>query len=338
MYILSTCCISPQDTFENNNGLLLRASILNGNRWSCVEPDYKTCITDLSLRRRMSRVIKMSVAAALRCVDRSGTKPDAIITATGLGCLADTERFLDAIVENELQLNPTPFIQSTFNTAGAQIAFMLGNNGYNNTYVHRGLSFESALLDAKMQIDEGVSNVLAGCFDETTDVSFNVMSRLGFWKEGTAAGEGASFFMLGKQPPADKPEIQIAGLRFFNTDADCTSIAMQLNDCLASMPKSADGIDLLILGNNGDPEYDKSYRRFISSHYPDKPCCSFKNLCGEYFTASGFALYLAFCILTLQTIPEGVVCQGSIPPEINSILIYNHFKNINHSLIVVTRN
>jgi hypothetical protein len=292
----------------------------------------------------MSRVIKMSVSAALRCVDRAKVQPDAIITATGLGCLADTERFLDAVTENELRLNPTPFIQSTFNTAGAQIAFMLGNNGYNNTYVHRGLSFESALLDAKMQIDEGVSNVLAGCFDETTDISFDIMRRLGFWKDGltdsnslyanpgkgTASGEGASFFMLSKQPPDDRPQIRITGLHLLNTTD------MQFDDCPASMRKN--DVDLLILGNNGDAEYDKIYRQFISSRYTDKPYCFFKNLCGEYFTASGFALYLAFCIMTMQKLPEGVVCHGSISPEINSILIYNHFQNINHSLIIVTRN
>lgn len=53
-------------------------------------------------------------------------KVDAIITATGLGCLADTEKFMNALMDNrEQMLNPTAFIQSTFNTVGAQLALLL---------------------------------------------------------------------------------------------------------------------------------------------------------------------------------------------------------------------
>lgn len=36
------------------------------------------------------------------------------------------------------------------------------------TYVHRGLSFESALLDGMMRIWEGDENVLVGAIDEIT--------------------------------------------------------------------------------------------------------------------------------------------------------------------------
>jgi len=315
-----------------------------------MEPDYKTCISDATLRRRMSRVVKMGVSAALHCVNLAEVQPEAIITATGLGCLADTEKFLDALTNNELQLNPTPFIQSTFNTVGAQIALMLGNHGYNNTYVHRGFSFESALLDAMMQIDEGVNHVLAGCFDETTDTGFEIMRRLGFWKEGltgsdqlytgqikgTASGEGTAFFMLGgKDVARHVSTVKISGIHFFNTPDGCTPVVDQVNDFLASMQKSATGVDLLLLGNNGDASGDEIYKRLISENFPNKPHCFFKNLCGEYATALGFALYLAFRIMSLQSIPGGVVTHGLHPVKIDNMLIYNHYQKINHSLIFV---
>jgi len=349
MYILSSSSISPQDTFPHN-GLFPPIRILEGNRWACIEPDYKTCITDATLRRRMSRVVKMGVSTALRCVNRAGVQPEAIITATGLGCLADTEKFLDALTDNELQLNPTPFIQSTFNTVGAQIALMLGNHGYNNTYVHRGFSFESALLDAMMQIKEGVNHVLVGCFDETTGSTFEIMRRLGFWKEGltgsdqlyanqtkgTASGEGAAFFMLGgKNAARHVSTVKISGVHFFNTPVGCTSVDDHVNDFLSSMQKSPADIDLLLLGNNGDAFGDKIYNQLIPVNFPKKPYCFFKNLCGEYATASGFALFLAFGILTSQNIPEGITCYGQVPKKINNVLIYNHYQCINHSLIFV---
>ena len=336
MFILSACCISPQDTFEYN-GLFPSASVLEKNRLRCIEPDYKTCIADATLRRRMSRTIKMGVAAALRCVERAKIKPDSIITATGLGCLSDTEKFLDTLIDNELQLNPTPFIQSTFNTVGAQIAFILGNHGYNNTYVHRGVSLESALLDAKMQTGEGVESVLAGCFDEITDTSFKIMHRLGF---RTTLGEGASFFMLGSRPVENRPPIQISGVHFFtepvnSVSASSASLNCQISNFLASMQKNIDNIDLLLLGNNGDTKGDEIYDHLIKSVFTNKPYCFFKNLCGEYSTASGFALYLSFCILAMQNIPEGVTSHGNIPSIFTNVLIYNHYQKTNHSLILI---
>ena len=137
---------------------------------SACEPDYKAVIANPTLRRRMSRIIKMGVACGLECM--GATVPEeigAIITATGLGCLTDTEKFLNAMIDNgERMLNPTPFIQSTFNTIGAQIALLCRIQAYNMTYVHRGLSFESALLDAMMRIAEGDNKVLVGAVDEIT--------------------------------------------------------------------------------------------------------------------------------------------------------------------------
>ena len=142
VYIQHTASIHPQGNPESHPYL------------SACEPDYKVIITNATLRRRMSRIIKMGVACGLECIaDIAPEKMQGIITATGLGCLSDTEKFLNTLIDNEERmLNPTPFIQSTFNTIGAQIALLRQIHAYNMTYVHRGLSFESALLDAMMKI------------------------------------------------------------------------------------------------------------------------------------------------------------------------------------------
>ena len=65
------------------------------------EPDYKNIITNPTLRRRMSRIVKMGVACGLECI--GGLPPEeiqGIITATGLGCLVDTEKFLNTLIDN----------------------------------------------------------------------------------------------------------------------------------------------------------------------------------------------------------------------------------------------
>ena len=110
----------------------------------------------------------MGVAAAFGCLNEAGCEmPEAIITGTAYGCLEDTGVFLSKMVEqHEELLSPTAFIQSTHNTVGAQIALMLRCRNYNNTFVHRGLSFESALLDAMLLMQEQtVSNALVGGVD-----------------------------------------------------------------------------------------------------------------------------------------------------------------------------
>lgn len=93
-------------------------------------------------------------------------------------------------------LNPTPFIQSTFNTVGAQIALLRGLHCYNTTYAHRWTSFENALTDAALRIGAGWSRaVLVGAFDETTPSVEKVLRRLRVAQEGRW-GESSVFFVL----------------------------------------------------------------------------------------------------------------------------------------------
>lgn len=164
-----------------------------------VVSDLKTLIPDAGLRRRMSRIIKMAVSTAVECLGsvEEIDAIDAIVTATGWGCLADSERFLrNAITDKEQLLNPTPFIQSTFNTVGGQIALMRHNHCYNTTYVHRSHGFEDALLDALMRLADGDSrDVLVGAFDEQIPAQQQIMTRLGLFRK-QQGGEGAVFVRL----------------------------------------------------------------------------------------------------------------------------------------------
>lgn len=197
--------------------------------FSAQEPDYKEMITNANLRRRMSRMIKMGVACGLECMkDILPEKVDAIITATGLGCLADTEKFMNALMDNREQMpNPTAFIQSTFNTIGAQIALLLKIHAYNVTYVHRGLSFESALIDGIISIAEGKQHVLAGAMDEITPTSHIIQQRLGLLK-GTTAGEGAQFFLLSAQKE-EQTFAELKGVDTFITRMSAPEISNRMH-------------------------------------------------------------------------------------------------------------
>lgn len=164
-----------------------------------LERDIKELIPDMNMRRRMSRVVKMGVTTAVESLSEFDVygQVDAIVTATGLGCIADSEKFLSNLLDSdERMLNPTPFIQSTFNTVGAQIALIRSLHCYNNTFTHRYTGFESALLEAMMCLDGGRAKaVLVGVFDESTPTVEIILKRLKALGD-KKLGEGAVFFVL----------------------------------------------------------------------------------------------------------------------------------------------
>ena len=201
-----------------------------------VTTDIKLLIPDAGVRRRMSRVIKSAVSTAAECVGgvENIDTLDAIITATGWGCLADSERFLrNVIVDKEQLLNPTPFIQSTFNTVGGQIALLRHNHCYNVTYVNRSHSFEDALLDALMRIADGESrNILVGAFDEQTPSQHHIMERMGLFRKQND-GEGAMFARLTAEPN-ESSIAQVTKIDFPRhslTEAECISSYATTDEC-----------------------------------------------------------------------------------------------------------
>lgn len=211
-----------------------------------VATDIKLLIPDAGVRRRMSRVIKNAVTTAVECMDgvENIDSLDAIVTATGWGCLADSERFLrNIIADKEQLLNPTPFIQSTFNTVGGQIALLRHNHCYNVTYVNRSHSFEDALLDAMMRIADGESkNILVGAFDEQTPSQHRIMERMGAFRKCND-GEGTVFAHI----TAEQNEASVAQI----VNIDFLQQTLSREECAARYAAS-DGCELLY---NTYPEY-----------------------------------------------------------------------------------
>ncbi len=350
MYIRATGNISPQNTF-GNTPFLAEPVTHAGNRLACVEPDYKTII-DPKLIRRMSRIIKMGVAAAMDCLQQSGVKvPDAIVTGTAYGCLEDTGIFLSKMVEQQEELlAPTAFIQSTHNTVGAQIALMLHCNGYNNVFVHRAFSFENALLDAMMLIKENeAGNVLVGGVDEITNISHTILSRFGLYKKdlhtnfelyskqskGTVAGEGAAFFLLTNEP-SETGCVKLSGITTFYKPVNLEETKQQILTFLTSHSIAASDIDLLISGRNGDCTTDKIYDQLDETVFNKVDSVNYKNLCGEYPTSTAFALWMAVQIMQQGNLPAILNSKVSEDKKMKKILIYNQSHNTHHSLLLIS--
>lgn len=327
IFINGTSAISPQASFEGAfpSG---DAAILQGNRLRCIEPDYSAWI-DAKAIRRMSRIIRMGVTSAKKtCGDQH---PDAIVVGTAYGCLEDTNQFLSRMTEfKEDMLNPTPFIHSTHNTISSQIALHFKCYGYNSTYVHRSVSFESALMDAMLLLNEGTAkNVLAGGVDEIINESFTIMDRLGMFRKaddphgtGAIAGEGSTFFLLSNE----KRTSSLASV----INADMLSFA-SADEVVIRIKELSSGIqpDLILAGFNGNMENDRIISNILDKALPGIATHSFKQYCGEYPTSTAHALWLA-----TQTV-SGSVSIDSLN-GVKNILIYNQTANSHHSIIMVS--
>lgn len=180
---------------------------------SADEPDYKEVITDANSRRRMGRLLKMAVWCGLKSLEGVPSERVAgIITSTGAGFMKDTISFGSSIFDREeTLLNPSPFMQSTFNTASGYIALIRKIHAYNTTYVQQADGFAASVIDAAMLLDDaGEGNVaLVGAFDEVTPEVDVIRQRLGLYRVGDGflpLGEGAAAFLLSAAMPTSGSE------------------------------------------------------------------------------------------------------------------------------------
>lgn len=344
-------CVAPQETLGETT--FLAHPVFPKKAWfEVINPDYKSYIPVKSLRR-MSKIVRMGVVAAKTALDDAQLEqPDAIVTGTGMGSQKETETFLIKMINNhETLLNPTAFMQSTHNTVGAQIALGLKNKNTNFTFVHRTFSLEHSLLEAMMLLEEKeAENVLVGGVDEITHASRFVKTLNDYYKKkplttglledqqkGAFPGEGAGFFVLSRRPGKSNYGT-LSGVKTFFRPASFTETETEIKQWLAKQEISIDQIDLVLLGFNGDPDFDTVYQKLEEGIFSDTNTGYFKHLCGEFDTSSAFALWIAANCIKRQEIPA--VCrkrERKPVSEMNTILIYNQFRNINHSLILLQR-
>lgn len=350
VYINSVSSISSQKTFDNSM-FLDEIISYQDNIISVVDPNYKDYILP-TVSRRMSKGIKMGVVASKIALKEANLDTvDAIITGTGMGCLKDSELFLSAIIDNNEQfLTPTSFIQSTHNTVGGQIALGLQCKGYNFTYVHASISFESAVLDAKLMLECNEANtILVGGIDEIGDYTYGLHKLINHIKkdkisssdvlhsktEGTIFSEGANFFVL-SNTKQDYSYAQIVAISTYNTLAK-TKISDIANAFLKENDLDIETIDVLVLGNNGDITYDCFYNELSSGLFKKTQQVYYKHLCGEFYTASSFAVWLASKILKTQKLPEAIKLNQIKASNYKTILLYNQYRGENHSFILIRK-
>jgi hypothetical protein len=98
------------------------------------------------------------------------------------------------------------------------------------------------------------------------------------------------------------------------------------------------GIDWVFTGLNGDQDGDSVYREVLSRLFPSGyNQAVWKHLSGEYLSSTAFAMWAASNVLKKQVMPDILrIKSPESRHEIRNILIYNHFKRIHHSFILLS--
>lgn len=309
VYVKASALISPQNPLCDDwmeNPLPLAYGAVNSFR----DPEWKRFVSPLE-GRRMSAAMKRALAVSTVCLEQSGIKvPDAIICGTGLGLQENTEAFLEAMCLGErTSLRPVHFMQSTHNTIASMMAIRTGAHGYNATYSHGGISFESALSDAWTMVGTGkAGNVLAGAFDEITPFSFACMED----KEGPASGTAAAFML---SADGEDAACRLAAVRILYRPSE-EKIIRVLSAMLGESGLEAGDIDL-VLADSPDcagalPESLRKLQRGGYSH-----------IFGSNCSASAAGMHAAVACFRHGHVPEVLAC-GHVG-TLRNILIYNRY-------------
>lgn len=345
VFITGASAVSPQPTFDRDD--LEQVVAYNKHPLQVIMPDISGYV-DPNRVRRMTRHTRMGLMAALNALKRAQVEtPTAIIMGTGDGCKDSVAKFLDNMIDHDESVaNPTAFIGSTHNSLAGQIAMATKSNGYNYTYLQRGLSFPSALLDGLLQVgEEGVRNVLVGAADVITDDFYVTHRRTGLWKNeqvdnlyvlqstvhGALAGEGSAFFVLDSEYSKNSVELLGVDASFCPGEID---VEKRSTDLLSFAELNNDDVDLVFLGYNGDNVEDRIYDK-VRALFPKATIACFKPLFGEFYTANALGVWMCWSAIRTGAIPKEITLQGRSSGGFKNALLYDHYQLKDHTLVLL---
>ena len=327
-----------------------------------IDPSFKEYVSPIEARR-MGKIMKRALATSKEAMKEAGLDTvDAIITGTGYGCVENTEFFLDALSnDGEQMLKPTYFMQSTHNTISSLVAIQTKNHGYNVTYAHKGISFDSALQDAWWQLQLGkIDTALVGGHDEMTETFYHILKKGGVMgQDDEMCGESAVSVVLSlhceerrtaalridsvessiceeRSNPETKPLCQLTGFQLLHQPT-MTTLQENIANMLQNAGKTLADVDYILTGISGNHSHDEAYLKEARLLFGDKPLLKYKHLFGESFTSSGLGLYVAAQCLKAGRVPAALFVDPKAASDRQSkcILFYNRSDGKNVSLTLL---
>ena len=118
------------------------------------------------------------------------------------------------------------------------------------------------------------------------------------------------------------------------TDVDL--VKQQLNLFLQKNVEAGKEIDLFISGENGDNRTLPFYIACETLLNDDISIVRYKHMVGDYATTPAIGLWYTCEILQNQQVPEQLFKKRSAKTKDRNILLYNNYKGLQHSFILVS--
>ena len=91
------------------------------------------------------------------------------------------------------------------------------------------------------------------------------------------------------------------------------------------------------MGFSGDVNFDSKLQELLPSIEKDSIAACYKNVCGEYHTASAFAMWTATKLIEKQKLPKVLAISDKTPSKIKHVLIINQYLGINYSFTLLSQ-
>ena len=343
IYIHHTSCIAAQSSFSDIPLSELNETVEN----KLLDIETMNSEIPVNILRRMGKAVRLGISAGLPLLKT--TTVNGIIIGTGNGGLEDCIKFLNQIIDyEEGKLTPTNFVQSTANAIAAQLSILTSNRQYNITHVHRGLSFENALIDVIMLLKENPLNTyLLGGADEISNYNYNVEFLAGLYKKetisnknlylsktnGTIAGEGAAMFIVNNN--IENACAQVNTIQTIHSE-NIDDVIAALKSFLDKYVSQDNPIDVFFSGENGDARFIHFYLGCEKLLENNVSIVRYKHMIGEFRSVSALALYLSCEGIKTGTFPNHMYKRKK-SESIKNILIYNCCQGLQHSFILVSK-
>jgi 3-oxoacyl-[acyl-carrier-protein] synthase II len=300
--------------------------------------------------RRMDRYTQFAAAAVMEAVQHANLprplpSPDrtGVMIGSGLGGLGTLTRELDILNRNgPSRINPFMIPMMLADSAGGQVAILLGARGPNHAVVSACASGTNAIGEAAETIRRGAADVMVAGGAEAVIypialAGFGVMGALSRQndspesasrpfdknRDGFVPGEGAGILILEELEYAKSRKAPILAelLGYGNTDdahhvsaplEDGSGAAASMRSALAQAGLAPDAVEHINAHGTSTPLNDKSetaaIKRVFGTHAYAIAVSSTKSMTGHLLGAAG-GIEAVFSVLALR--------DGVIPPTIN---------------------
>lgn len=179
--------------------------------WSAVLDDRDHKARFGNAFRRIGRYVKIAQLGATDAVE--APRPDlGVFLGTGLGNTADIVPLMNRVLDaHRPRCSPMAFAGCVGNSAAFFVAAVLGTTGPSVTVSQEELSFEAALLEALLAMNEGLEWALVGGVDVMSGDPVDQRKRVNAEGIDGDLGDCAAFLLLGpvEGAPATLDRVEI---------------------------------------------------------------------------------------------------------------------------------